>query len=134
VVAPSIPGFAFSSNPTRKGYNIEKIAQTFNLLMIYLGYEEYVAQGGDWGSPISRMLGIKFSKNCKAVHVNLQKGVDPPKWYRNPWIWIKMHSQLVHYSAEEEVMIARSQWFEKEESGYRVVPSLGIYVNHRGFK
>jgi pimeloyl-ACP methyl ester carboxylesterase len=122
VVAPSIPGFAFSSNPTTKGFNIHKIAETFNLLMISLGYEKYVAQGGDWGSSISRVLGILYPANCCGVHVNLQKGVDPPKWYRNPWLWVKMHSQLVHYSREEETMMARSRWFEKEETGYRVSP------------
>ena len=124
VVAPSIPGFAFSSNPTKKGYNLGKIAETFNSLMASLGYEEYVAQGGDWGSSISRMLGIKFPKNCRGVHVNLQKRVDPPKWYRNPWIWVKMHSQLVHYSQEEEAMMARSRWFDAQESGYRVTLTL----------
>jgi pimeloyl-ACP methyl ester carboxylesterase len=120
VVAPSIPGFAFSSNPTKKGFNIHKIAETFNKLMVSLGYHEYVAQGGDWGSSISRMLGVLYPQNCKAVHVNLQKGVGPPVWYKNPWVWIKMHSQLVHYTREEEVMMARGRWFADYESGYRV--------------
>jgi pimeloyl-ACP methyl ester carboxylesterase len=120
VIAPSIPGFAFSSNPATKGFNLGKIAETFNKLMLALGYEKYVAQGGDWGSSISRMLGVKYPQNCRAVHVNLLKGVSPPKWYRNPWIWFKMNSQLVHYSKEEEHMIARSRWFWKEETGYRV--------------
>jgi len=120
VVAPSIPGFGFSSNPDRKGFNITKVAETFNKLMIALGYETYVAQGGDWGSSISRMLGVKYPGNCRAVHVNLLRGVDPPKWYRNPLVWIKMNSQLVHYSREEEYIMARSRWFIKEETGYRV--------------
>ena len=120
VVAPSIPGFGFSTNPPTKGYNLHKAAETFNLLMVSLGYTQYVAQGGDWGSSISRMLGILYPGNCKGVHVNLLKGVHPPKWYRNPWVWVKMNSQLVHYSKGEEAMIARSRWFEKDESGYRV--------------
>ena len=120
VVAPSIPGFAFSSNPTKKGFNIGKIAETFNQLMISLGYNEYVAQGGDWGSSISRVLGVNFPQNCKGVHVNLLKSIDPPRLYKNPWVWVKMHSQLVHYSREEENLMARTRWFDKEESGYRV--------------
>jgi pimeloyl-ACP methyl ester carboxylesterase len=120
VVAPSIPGFAFSSNPTRKGFDIRKVAETFNKLMLSLGYEKYVAQGGDWGSSISRVLGLMYPENCVGVHVNLQKGVDPPKWYKNPLVWIKMHSQLVHYSQEEEALMARSRWFDKGETGYRV--------------
>ena len=104
----------------QKGFDIRKIAETFNTLMGALGYERYVAQGGDWGSSISRVLGVVYPANCRGVHVNLQKGAEPPKWYRNPLVWIKMHSQLVHYSREEEAMMARSRWFDKEETGYRV--------------
>jgi hypothetical protein len=120
VIAPSIPGFAFSDNPTIKGYNLHKIADTFNKLMISLGYDEYVVQGGDWGSSTARMLGLLYPENCKGVHVNLLKAVHPPRWYKNPWIWVKMHSQLVHYSKEEEALMARSRWFVEKEVGYRV--------------
>jgi pimeloyl-ACP methyl ester carboxylesterase len=104
----------------QKGFDIRKIAETFNTLMCALGYERYVAQGGDWGSSISRVLGVVYPANCRGVHVNLQKGAEPPKWYRNPLVWVKMHSQLVHYSREEEAMMARSRWFDKGETGYRV--------------
>jgi pimeloyl-ACP methyl ester carboxylesterase len=120
VIAPSIPGFAFSDNPNTKGYNLHKVADTFNKLMISLGYDEYVVQGGDWGSSIARMLGLLYPENCKGVHVNLFRAVNPPRWYKNPWIWIKMHSQLVHYSKEEEALMARSRWFVEKEVGYRV--------------
>lgn len=120
VIAPSIPGFAFSDNPTTKGYNLHKIAETFNKLMIALGYNTYVAQGGDWGSSTVRMLGLLYPENCKGVHVNLLKAVEPPKLYKNPWMWIKMNSQLFSYTKEEEALMARSRWFIKEEIGYRV--------------
>jgi pimeloyl-ACP methyl ester carboxylesterase len=120
VVAPSIPGFAFSSNPTRKGFNLHKIADTFNQLMLALGYKQYVSQGGDWGSSLTRMMGLLYPQNCRAVHVNMLKTVDPPTWYKNPLLWIKMQSQLVSYTQEEEAMIARARWFDTKESGYRV--------------
>lgn len=45
VVAPSIPGFAFSSAPKQKGFGLKEIAKTFNQLMLELGYTKYVAQG-----------------------------------------------------------------------------------------
>lgn len=45
VVAPSIPGFAFSSAPTQPGFGLKQIAKTFNQLMLELGYSKYVAQG-----------------------------------------------------------------------------------------
>ena len=45
VIAPSIPGFAFSSAPKRKGFGLKEMAKTFNQLMLELGYTNYVAQG-----------------------------------------------------------------------------------------
>lgn len=45
VVAPSLPGFAFSSAPKHKGFGLKEIAKTFNQLMLELGYTSYVAQG-----------------------------------------------------------------------------------------
>lgn len=45
VVAPSLPGFAFSSAPTQKGFGLRQIAKCFNQLMLELGYNKYVAQG-----------------------------------------------------------------------------------------
>ena len=45
VIAPSIPGFAFSSAPKQKGFGLKQIAKTFNQLMLELGYTKYVAQG-----------------------------------------------------------------------------------------
>ena len=45
VVAPSLPGFGFSSAPTEAGFGVIKTAETFNQLMLALGYPKYVAQG-----------------------------------------------------------------------------------------
>ena len=46
-----------------------------------LGYERYVAQGGDWGSAISTWLGFDHSKNCKGIHINMlpARHIDGPK-------------------------------------------------------
>ncbi|RYO96866.1 hypothetical protein DL765_011439 [Monosporascus sp. GIB2] len=54
VVAPSIPGFAFSPAPTKPGYGYIEAAHTFNELMLQLGYDRYVIQGGDAGGIIMR--------------------------------------------------------------------------------
>src|SRR5690606_19752775 len=50
VVCPTLPGFGFSGKPDRPGWTIERIAHAWGQLMQRLGYERYVAQGGDWGS------------------------------------------------------------------------------------
>src|SRR5215213_1008128 len=52
LVLPSMPGYGFSGKPTDTGWGPDRIAQTWAELMKRLGYVSYVAQGGDWGSPV----------------------------------------------------------------------------------
>jgi len=71
VVAPSLPGFGFSGRPPRP-YGPRKMARVFNTLMTKtLGYDSYVAQGGDWGGAISSWLGYEHAPACKAIHINI---------------------------------------------------------------
>ncbi len=71
IIMPSIPGFIFSDPPNRP-YGPRKIAEYYNKLMIdILGYNSYVAQGGDWGGAISTWLGYDHSNFCKAIHLNI---------------------------------------------------------------
>lgn len=53
VVAPSLPGFGFSSAPKRTDFSVRDVADIFDTLMVSLGYNRYLAQGGDYGSAIS---------------------------------------------------------------------------------
>ena len=53
IIAPSLPGYGFSDKPTVTGWGVDKIATTFAELMARLGYDRYVAQGGDWGSGVT---------------------------------------------------------------------------------
>ena len=48
-VAPSLPNYGFSEGSKRKGFAIEQYAETCHKLMLKLGYDQYVTQGGDWG-------------------------------------------------------------------------------------
>ena len=71
VVAPSLPGFGFSSRPPRP-WGPRRMAETFNSLMTStLGYDSYIAQGGDWGGAISSFLGFHHSPACRAIHINI---------------------------------------------------------------
>ncbi|MGB8290036.1 MAG: epoxide hydrolase, partial [Rhizobium ruizarguesonis] len=53
VVIPSMPGYGFSGKPTGTGWGPDRIARAWAELMKRLAYSSYVAQGGDWGSPVS---------------------------------------------------------------------------------
>jgi pimeloyl-ACP methyl ester carboxylesterase len=77
IVIPSVPGFGFSGRPTGTGWGPDRIAQTWAELMKRLGYTRYVAQGGDWGSPISNSMGRQAPKGLLGIHVNLPGTVPP---------------------------------------------------------
>src|SRR5580765_1128641 len=57
LVIPSMPGYGYSGkpSPTNDGWNADKIAQSWIVLMKRLGYDQFVAQGGDWGSLITQL-------------------------------------------------------------------------------
>lgn len=70
VVAPSIPGYGFSGPTTERGWDVKRVASAFAQLMRRLGYSRYGAQGGDWGSAISRQLGLLDTEHVIGVHLN----------------------------------------------------------------
>jgi pimeloyl-ACP methyl ester carboxylesterase len=77
IVIPSVPGFGFSARPTGTGWGPDRIAQAWAELMKRLGYTRYVAQGGDWGSPISNSMARQAPKGLLGIHVNLPGTVPP---------------------------------------------------------
>ena len=76
VVCPSLPGYGFSDKPTAPGWGVEKIAEAWDVLMQRLGYEHYVAQGGDWGAMVTTHIGIQNQGHCEAIHLNMP--IAPP--------------------------------------------------------
>lgn len=71
VIAPSLPGFGFSDKPTTAGCGVEKIARMWAQLMERLGYDNYVAQGGDWGSSVTVQMGRQALPGLIAIHLNM---------------------------------------------------------------
>jgi pimeloyl-ACP methyl ester carboxylesterase len=71
VVIPSMPGYGFSGKPTSTGWNPDRIARAWAELMKRLGYTRYVAQGGDWGSPVSSAMARQAAPGLLGIHINL---------------------------------------------------------------
>ena len=71
VVIPSIPGFGFSGKPSATGWGVAKIGFAWGLLMKRLGYDGWVAQGGDWGSVITTAIGVIKPEGCVGIHLNM---------------------------------------------------------------
>jgi len=71
IVAPSLPGFGFSDSPPGPDWDPRPIAKIWHKLMKRLGYDRYVAQGGDWGSAVSVELGVLAPPELLGIHVNM---------------------------------------------------------------
>ena len=104
VVVPSLPGFAFSDKPSETGWDVERIAKAWATLMERLGYQRWVAQGGDWGSGVTHTLAHLRPPGLIAAHVNWPL-VFPPKQPENP-------------APAEKRAFERAAWFLGEQSGY----------------
>lgn len=68
VVAPSLPGYAWSDAPPAP-IGPRAVAGLYDRLMAALGYERYLYQGGDWGSVIGGWLGLDSSRVI-GIHLN----------------------------------------------------------------
>lgn len=104
VVVPSLPGFAFSDKPVETGWDVNRIARAWATLMPRLGYERWVAQGGDWGAGVTHALAHQRPRGLIAAHVNWQF-VFPEKLPENP-------------TPAERKAIDRAALFANDQSGY----------------
>lgn len=84
VVAPSLPGFGFSGKPSETGWGVPKIAFAWAELMQRLGYENWVAQGGDWGAIVTTAIGMIRPAGCLGIHLNMPFARPQPEDLADP--------------------------------------------------
>ena len=105
VVCPTLPGFGFSGKPDAPGWGIERIGRAWGQLMARLGYKNYVAQGGDWGSAVTHAMGMSETKHCLAMHTNM------PLLSPSPAV-------MDNLTAQEQSALAGIQHYFEWDSGY----------------
>lgn len=79
VVAPALPGYGFSGQPTAPGMNATRIADLFAGLMSALGYDRFIAHGSDMGAGVVEQLRRRHPGRLPGVHfINVYWGYPPP--------------------------------------------------------
>lgn len=109
LVIPALPGFGFSGKPEAAGWSVGKIAAAWGTLMRRLGYDRWVAQGGDWGSAVTYALGLQEPAGLAAIHTNMPIVMPPPPF-----------GEL---APDQAAMMADMAHYQDQESGYSVLQS-----------
>jgi pimeloyl-ACP methyl ester carboxylesterase len=105
IVAPSLPGYGFSDKPSASGWGVPRIAGAWIALMARLGYDRWVAQGGDWGSAVTTAIGMIRPPACAAIHVNM------PLVYPGP-------DDMADLTPMEQSAVAGLKYYQDKDSGY----------------
>jgi len=105
VVCPSMPGYGFSDKPKETGWGVDRIADTWAALMAKLGYDRYVAQGGDWGAMVTNQIGLRDTDHCAGIHLNMPIAAPDPETMND-------------LTPLEQRALASMQHYQHHDSGY----------------
>jgi len=103
VVIPSQPGFGFSDKPADR-WNAARTAKAWGVLMTRLGYDRWVAQGGDWGATVTGALGQLKPSGLAAIHLN--------------WQFVFPETMPTQLSPDEKRAADQAAHFHSDEGGY----------------
>jgi pimeloyl-ACP methyl ester carboxylesterase len=105
VVCPTLPGFGFSGKPTVPGWGVPAIAKAWHQLMGRLGYDRYVAQGGDWGAIVASQMGVDAPEGLAGIHVNMPIVTPDPE-------------TMDDLTPAEQSALAALQYYQSQDTGY----------------
>lgn len=105
LIVPALPGYGFSGKPDATGWGLERIARAWDALMTRLGYDRYVAQGGDWGSAVTATLGAQAPAGLAAIHLNMAVARPTPE-------------DMVDLTADEAAALVALQDYATQGNGY----------------
>lgn len=110
VVAPDLPGYGFSDKPAEHGMIFHVNDLWARLMTDRLGYEQFGAHGGDWGSTVTEQLARSHADSVVAIHLT-----DVPFGHlfqkpKNP------------SAAEKKLFKHNEEWIQKE-GAYALIQS-----------
>ncbi|MFI6058323.1 epoxide hydrolase family protein [Streptomyces sp. NPDC051286] len=114
LVLPTLPGHGFSGKPKSTGWNPAHIATALHQLMLRLGYQQYVSQGGDHGAIIAQIQATQRLEGLLGIHINMP-GTVPPDVLRH---LRNFDAAPTNLSAREKVAYDRLLHFYRDGFGY----------------
>lgn len=108
VVAPSLQGYGFSPAARQPGMSQKVVGERHARLMAALGYDRYIAQGGDWGSRVSQYTAAVDPAHCIGLHLNMLQPL-PPKDVADPMALVAEH---------EKIYLEHTETYRTQGAGY----------------
>ena len=109
-----MPGYGFSGQPTAPGWDAPHIARAWTELMRRLGYDHWVAQGGDWGALVTDQIGLQAAPELLGIHTNMA-GVVPEEINNAAFVGAPAPAGL---SAEEKQAYDQASFFYTKDLSY----------------
>jgi pimeloyl-ACP methyl ester carboxylesterase len=123
VVVPSLPGYGFSGKPSDSGTSVEKIGRLWGQLMARLGYQRYVAQGGDWGSMITQSMGQSETDHCAGIHVTMPIVAPDPDTMDDLTDFEQGALEAMSYYSQSDSGYSKQQSTRPQTLGYALADS-----------
>ncbi|HTU04849.1 MAG TPA: epoxide hydrolase [Trebonia sp.] len=123
VVCPSLPGYGFSGKPASPGWGVEKIAAAWAELMARLGHTRYGAQGGDWGTSVSTVLGQRDRDHVAGIHLSPPLAPPDPATFDDLTERERSALAALEHSAEWDSGYSKEHSTRPQTIGYALVDS-----------
>ena len=117
VVAPSLPGYAFSTPLSATGWTMARTARAWVELMRRLGYQRYGVHGGDIGGGVSGLVASLDGAHVIGVHV-----VTDPMTAANVATFLPgLADRLDENDPVDKLILTRMTEFRTDGSGYLAI-------------
>ncbi len=110
VVVPDLPGYGFSDKPDQAGMIFRVNNLWARLMTDVLGYKQFGAHGGDWGSTVTEQLARSHPDSVMAIHLT-----DVPFWH--------IFQKPANPSPSEKKFFKRNEQWMQKEGAYALIQS-----------
>jgi len=123
VVVPSLPGYGFSGKPRAPGTGVHRIAELWIQLMQRLGYDRFLAHGGDWGALVTQAIATSANTPCLAIHITLPVVAPDPETLDDPLPEEVRALEAFNYYQEWDSGYSKQQSTRPQTLGYGLADS-----------